>query len=316
MIIEQIQNRYKYATDIKNVGFQIAVSGHLFICNPRSNLSTALRPAFSDRTDVRMFSESSACRMRRYLRECIPEYSKFITLTYPAGHGYEGGKAKRDLKVFMQRLRRYVGSSGHDGVSDFSAFWFMEFQRRGAIHFHIFTNRYVFKQWLSNTWYEIVGSEDQRHRMAGTNVQAFKSGRHGISAYAAKYAAKQVQKLVPEKFGWTGRFWGVCGDRRTMVADTFIPAECLVGLAVLRRIRNIENMVETCLKLGSIREISKKDSEAKVYFISSVHQTALFRLAVYHLRHVISVYFPKSFHPELHFDISNEDYDAEVLQQA
>ena len=316
MILEQMENKYKYATNFKDVGYQIAVSGHLLIFTPRSNLGTAFRPAFDDRSDVRMFSASSACRMRRYLRECVPEYSTFITLTYPAGHGYEGGKAKRDLKVFMQRLRRYVGFTGHDGVSDFSAFWFMEFQRRGSIHFHIFTNKYVNKDWLSDTWYQIVGSEDKRHLLAGTNVQAFKSGRHGISAYAAKYAAKQVQKIIPDKFGWTGRFWGVCGDRRTVVADTFIPAECLAGLAVLRRIRSLENMVETCIKVGSMRDISKPGCESKIFFIKSQYQIALFRLAIYHLTNTISVYFVKPHNFELNIDISNGDYHAEMLQQA
>jgi len=174
-----------------------------------------------DRGNIRSMSHGSAQRMRAYLRECTADYRNMVTLTYPAGHGYIGGQCKRDLKVFMQRVGRYLQARGTNPRCE-STFWFMEFQKRGAIHFHLFTTWDIEKLVLSKIWYEVAGTDDVRHLYAGTRVERLRSGMDGARSYAAKYAAKSVQKIVPENFGWTGRFWGVFGSRNTVSADTLL----------------------------------------------------------------------------------------------
>jgi len=98
----------------------------------------------------------------------------------------------------------------------------MEFQERGAPHFHIFGTWFPDKDVVATIWYNIVNSDDKRHLAAGTRVEFFKHGRAGMSSYASKYALKQEQKTVPENYQNCGRFWGVYGYRAVMSADTII----------------------------------------------------------------------------------------------
>lgn len=176
------------------------------------------------RGQISGFSRSSAARMRRYLRTCEAEYSVLLTLTYPAEFPTDGGACKEHLRRFFARCRRYAADDA-TARQDFSAFWFVEFQERGAPHFHILTNREFPKDWISTAWYECVGSGDARHLAAGTRIERIRSGRHGTCAYATKYANKQDQKVVPHDFHSVGRFWGICGLRRCVSATMFIPAE-------------------------------------------------------------------------------------------
>jgi hypothetical protein len=144
-----------------------------------------------------------------------------VTLTYPDGYGKDGERAKRDLKVFMQRYEYMANSS-----LGFSAFWFMEFQKSGKIHFHIFGTHRIPIPDLSRWWYEVVGSENEYHFRAGTNIESLRSGREGMLSYARKYANKAEQKEVPSDLSWVGRFWGVFGVKDCLSADAnFVPKE-------------------------------------------------------------------------------------------
>lgn len=60
--------------------------------------------------------------------------------------------------------------------------------------------------WVSQNWYEVVGSGDERHLRAGTRVERVKS-RNGVMFYAAKYLSKV--DLEPWKDLDVGRFWGI-----------------------------------------------------------------------------------------------------------
>lgn len=167
------------------------------------------------------FSGSSGVRMRRFLRGCSAEYRVMFTLTYPGYYSIDGLECKRHLKLLFQRINRLWGGGLHHpnekGERE-SLFWFLEFQARGAPHFHIFGTRSIDKQWLAKSWYEIVGSDDLRHLYAGTRVESLRTGRGGTISYAAKYAAKQTQKVVPVDFLNVGRFWGVTGNRNLVSA--------------------------------------------------------------------------------------------------
>lgn len=185
---------------------------HIRICNDTDTRPPPARGA------IREFSPAAAARMRRYLRKCNADYLYMCTLTYPAEFPLDGAVAKEHLRVFLQRWKRYADSNS------FSAFWFMEFQERGAVHFHIFCTHQLPKDELARWWYEIVGSKDERHLRAGTRIEKIRGGRRGMCSYASKYASKAAQKGVPEAFKNCGRFWGISGDRSTVEATIFVRA--------------------------------------------------------------------------------------------
>lgn len=125
-----------------------------------------------------------------------------------------GKVAKRHLDVFQKRITRYLKTLG---VSGWGCLWFLEFQKRGAPHFHLLFfgfgfrlfNLSDFQKWLSSAWADIVSHADpaefQKHLNAGTKAEWCRKEHFG---YALKYAAKLEQKSVPSEFADIGRFWG------------------------------------------------------------------------------------------------------------
>jgi hypothetical protein len=51
--------------------------------------------------------------------------------------------------------------------------WFMDSQSRGAPFFWLLVSKYVPKDELAKTWYEIVGSNDPSHLKVGASVSGF-----------------------------------------------------------------------------------------------------------------------------------------------
>jgi hypothetical protein len=70
------------------------------------------------------------------------------------------------------------------------------------------------RTWVSESWYQIVGSGDERHLRAGTQVVRVKSWR-GARGYAAKYLGKletlqtSAGREAGQPSGNIGRLWGV-----------------------------------------------------------------------------------------------------------
>lgn len=199
------------------------LQGHLLL---RRAVCTPFAGALHGRGSIRGFSPSSGARMRRFLRTCSANYTTMGTLTYPFCFPTDGRTCKDHFDTLVKAIRRSVA---HDPAASeqFSLFWFLEFQERGAPHFHFFCTCRINKDWLARRWYEIVGSEDPRHLVAGTRIETIRSGRYGTCAYAGKYAAKQDQKVVPANFHNVGRFWGVYGCRKCLAATIFFPMDLL-----------------------------------------------------------------------------------------
>ena len=229
----------------KRSGRLYRVSGNLLICKatsrtiPHNFINTS-------RTCVYQFSAGSACRMRRYLRECCAEYSNMVTLTYPGFFESDGAIVKDHLRRFLQECKRRTTRENPGQGLHYSTFWFLEFQERGAPHFHLFTTHYFPKQWVSSTWYRIVNSEDPRHLAGGTRCEKLERGRSGLISYAQKYANKQCQKVVPVGYENVGRFWGVSGYRATMSADTFVSRDAARDAGV----RHSEKLLGETIKQG------------------------------------------------------------------
>lgn len=184
-----------------------------------------------------------------------------LTLTYPADFPEDGELVKRQLHSFFVWLRRHceqhaIGTE-FQGVQ-FSAFWFLEFQKRGAPHIHIFITHPAKHQAVAFRWFNGVGSDDDRHLRAGTRIEWLKKGRAGVIAYASKYAAKQSQKVVPEWFDNVGRFWGVRGCRETVSADTMTDENMRKNARVQANEDAIMQLLANGLKRGRTEVVYSK----------------------------------------------------------
>lgn len=241
------------------------VSGNLLVCKATSR-TIPRNFVNSSRASVYQFSAGSATRMRRYLRECCAEYSNMVTLTYPGFFESDGAIVKDHLRRFLQEFKRRIERDHPDQALHYSSFWFLEFQGRGAPHFHIFTTHYFPKQWVSATWYRIVNSEDPRHLTAGTRCEKLERGRSGLISYAQKYANKQCQKVVPENYENVGRFWGVSGYRATMSADTFVSREAAMDPGIRHSEKLLGEAINKGISDGQIT-VYKKEYGVAIYIL-------------------------------------------------
>ena len=160
------------------------------------------------RAEISCFSARSRQRLRiKIASVCRSERPWFCTLTYPAEWTWDVKLWKLHLKMFSQRFLRRWPDAGF--------IWKLEFQKRGAPHFHPFIwgmkdGQYRdFMHWLSDVWNEIVEG-DASHFAAGTSIERMRSVGAAIR-YVSGYASKADQTLPGQK---VGRYWGVVGKER------------------------------------------------------------------------------------------------------
>lgn len=165
------------------------------------------------RGEVTEFSWDSRKRLAFVACNTDVVFNTLITLTYPAAFPSNGKTVKKHFHAFLEWLARDLGGRP-------SYLWFLEFQKRGAPHYHILIDwrlpkarRSVteFRFRLSSAWYRIVGSGDPKHLAAGTRSESVRL-RDGAARYAVKYATKMRQKVVPADYRNVGRFWGCSRD--------------------------------------------------------------------------------------------------------
>lgn len=222
----------------------------------------------SRRGDVTGFSKDSRNRLRRYLLRCEARYRNFCTLTYPADYPHDGVIVKRHLKELLRRM--YWLAQGMGYAERWSCIWFLEFQERGAPHFHLFDSLLLLgrkdvetvRVWVKRNWFEIVGSGDNRHLHAGTQYDRFMEGRVGAVAYAMKYAAKLEQKVVPPDFKNVGRFWGVHGLRNLVSAHVMLDDYQLREKRLTEVSKDLWKEILLLEKDGDV--VVKRDSSNKV----------------------------------------------------
>lgn len=251
----------------------ILLQGHMLIISDRANATLTSPASLCARGEVKSFSPSSAARMRRYLRSSVADYKTFITLTYPHSFGMDGKECKRHLDRIVQQFKRYSELHSKQSKDNHSWFWFLEFQSRGAIHFHIFSTEFYPKEWLAAEWFRICGTDDYRHFRAGTRIESIKSGKHGLCAYASKYAAKQAQKELPEDFGWCGRFWGVYGLRATKEAALAYEVGTETS-ALKRRLETIKEIIKAKVKARVCEKLPVKHDGCTIYIFKKTSEAA------------------------------------------
>lgn len=179
---------------------------------------------------IREFSDPSRRAMEFVIENSDIVFASMLTITYPADFPRDGLRVKYELNRMQKWLVRHV--EGVQGV------WFLEFQKRGAPHFHFLLNVDLGKfgllvrkkrtgvargqkspsfrtceemqQRAGEAWFRIVGSGDEKHLRAGVCWEVLEKS-DAAQRYAAKHAAKVKQKQVPKEFQNVGRFWGRLG---------------------------------------------------------------------------------------------------------
>lgn len=173
---------------------------------------------------IRELSARSRLRLLHTVRNTHVRFASMLTGTYPADFPLDGRAVKKHLERLLKALRTRFGEA-------VSYVWFLEFQRRGAPHFHLLLAHPPApgdRRWLSSTWFRIVGSKDVRHLRAGTNFERLEKP-DAAERYCAKYACKTHQKTVPDQFANVGRFWGASRDvKPVLVAKVSTSAEQVV----------------------------------------------------------------------------------------
>ena len=95
------------------------------------------------RGKIRKFSKRSARRLRHLVRNTEDMWKAFITLTYPENFPLNGREVKAHLNAFLQYLRR----------KRIKSVWILEFQLRGAPHYHIIVSGQIDKDEVAERWY-------------------------------------------------------------------------------------------------------------------------------------------------------------------
>lgn len=185
------------------------------------------------------FSASSQRRAREVLNmipaDDILKRGLLLTLTYPDEHPEpEDSKSyKRHLDMFGKSVRRMGGC----------AIWVLEFQSRGAAHYHLIVFGLRGKRtleewnvWASQRWYEIVASGDENHLLGyGAKFEHPRS-----SAQCRTYLTKYCTKGNQAKEGvHSGRYWGYIGRSDIPFAEETVEevteAQGVIALRTVRK---------------------------------------------------------------------------------
>lgn len=164
------------------------------------------------RGEILQWSKKSRQRLAFVATNTDVQFRTMITLTYPKDFPSDGKEVKRHLDAFLKWLRRET--------KGLSYLWFLEFQKRGAPHFHIIydtpfprarEDQKALRFRVSCAWYRIVKSGDPKHLAAGCRTERIRTEK-GARNYCVKYAFKMKQKTVPEGYRNVGRLWGASRD--------------------------------------------------------------------------------------------------------
>ncbi len=215
----------------------------------------------SRRGEISVFSYGSRRRLIKVLWNNAERFKYFFTITYRQNE-QRCKITKQHLDYFLTRFRKACGS-------DVGFVWVLEFQKRGAVHFHIWIDPfcvYEFDKWkgmrvrrqvqlrfkdsvedlmrfkfLTYLWLKVSGQlEDEKALKAATDLRVISSNGF-IKSYAVKYGSKLEQKqfagTVDVSTGeiidtWVGRFWGRARCVRNV---TWISSDDIQDVRTMRR---------------------------------------------------------------------------------
>jgi hypothetical protein len=154
-----------------------------------------------------------------------------VTLTYPEDYPIDISESKKHLNGFLQWLRR----------RKIKYIWTMEFQRRGAVHYHMVIDGWLHIKEISERWYKLCKTGDLKHLASGTLVEAIYDREKAIS-YMCSYMKKLAQKTAPEWIVNLGRYWGATRSLLQAMGEVVIKrvsvGEVHKALRIVRRYYN------------------------------------------------------------------------------
>lgn len=180
-----------------------------------------LPPAGCVRGEIMGFSDKSRRRLQIKLSQMdfrVP--TLLVTLTWHYDWG-EWESWKIAYRAWKKRLDRRWGWLVRGGV------WRLEFQRRGAPHYHLLlflsedisaSMLRLFREWVSRSWSDVLyHGRDAAHLAAGTNVRKTYNTEPARVGALMRYLCKYLAKVGSEdemgrKGQKTGRMWGTFGD--------------------------------------------------------------------------------------------------------
>jgi hypothetical protein len=219
-----------------------------------------------------------------------------LTMTYPGDWESVAPSAevcRRHVDALRARWRRHYGVR-LDGL------WKREFQRRGAPHYHVWTvlpagvSVNDVRGWLGPTWAGIVGLADvdlrEQHARVGCSVDPAQGERSSdpqrLGVYFSKhgsFSAKDYQNNAPDQWveqGSVGRFWGVWGLKRAVVAVEVHGHDAIAAARILRRLSR-SRQVATRVPSVKVKTRERYDTQTGEWLYSEhreVRSTRLKRL--------------------------------------
>lgn len=155
----------------------------------------------------------------------------FVTLTYGQRWPNDWERYKNDLRAFRERLTYWL----HEKGIHYSCIWKLEYQKRGAPHFHLLV--YLTKPfrvssllaYVASKWVNIASKDfdyppeyiktmlrvhtGKQSKTTGKCVlPVYDDGSGRVRSYLLKYMSKESENIVDENTGeilQTGRTWGI-----------------------------------------------------------------------------------------------------------
>lgn len=199
-----------------------AISRHAFV-RVYAGMTKVTMPFYRkppEKPPQRGIIHGMSAKSRKRMLEGIAQWSNFdigrayfVTITYHEEYGVHFSAWKRDIELLEKRMKR--------SFSEMGGLWKLEFQTRGAPHFHLLVSgvdavQSEMVEWVTKNWAEIAHSTSEYKGKYATNVRRVYSLRHAMH-YCAKYMTKDVPLYVnPDSDGVlepipTGRIWAFFG---------------------------------------------------------------------------------------------------------
>lgn len=157
-----------------------------------------------ERGEIEVFSAASRYRLFRQLHQLEFRTVTFITLTYPNIYPENPRVYKANLKEWRRRFEKVYGK--------IPAIWRLEFQERGAPHFHVMylDMGFVPVYDLCYLWKSVTHTYDMAHEVNGVDLKLITDNTQQrlIAFYLSKYIAKVDSRGQKDAKKNVGRWWG------------------------------------------------------------------------------------------------------------
>lgn len=182
------------------VGYQVNVHKHL------ADIRAFPKAARGESEDREKSIDVSCRRARKTVRLKLKAIraDHLVTLNYRENM-QDLERAQRDLQKFVRRVSKLPSN----GIRGFKYVLAIEYQDRGAIHFHIGVHGWQNVEKLRAIWYEIVGRAQGQIDVQGPKSKGDKRirGVHQLAQYLCKYITKDAAGSVLNK----KRYWASKG---------------------------------------------------------------------------------------------------------